>query len=80
LPAHRVLDPSKLVGVARAPKRNDLTLVEQPADGKRQHRLPVALARKPVEAGDRIKIVSEPWLPEFGIYFAQIVREDVIAI
>src|SRR5215813_2521592 len=53
LPAHHLVDRCKLVRATCSPKCDNLAAIEQPADGEREHRLPVALACAAVEPSDR---------------------------
>ena len=59
------------------PKRNNLAAIEQPANGEREHRLPVAFARKAVEPHGRFEVVPKPRLLEFRVHFAQIVAFEL---
>src|SRR5262245_37562121 len=54
LPSHHLVDRCELVRTACSPKCDNLAAIEQPSDGEREHRLPVALAREAVEPGDRL--------------------------
>ena len=63
IPAHHVLHRRQLIRAARAPERDDLAAVEQPADGERRHGLAVPLACEPVEPVDGREVVSVAAVP-----------------